>query len=63
MLHLNCDIIGEIGKLVVKRLNNGHCVPRSIEEVGIAKGDVLRTRGNLIADIVYAWVDPRIHYD
>ena len=37
----------------MKRLGQGDCMARPVEEIGISKGDVLRAQGHELADVGY----------
>ena len=47
----------------MQRLDDGTCVSRSIEEVGITEGDVLRAGFNLAKDKMVPDIDSKIRWD
>src|SRR5258706_6880366 len=56
MLDLDGRVVGDERKLAMQFLNDAHRVGGSIEEIGIAEGDVLRAGGDLLANIVQHYV-------
>ena len=51
MLDLDGDVVGEAREFAVQRLDDRQSVGRAIEEIGIAKGDVLGAGVDLAADV------------
>src|SRR5215831_16672919 len=53
MLDLDCHVIGDTGKLPVKLFDQRHGMADAIEEIRIAKGNVLCASGDLPARIFH----------
>jgi hypothetical protein len=52
MLDLDGDVVTQVRPFPVERFHDVDRVPRTVEEVGITKRDVLRACGHLPADIL-----------
>jgi hypothetical protein len=57
VLDLDRGVVGQVRELFRNRLNETAGVSRPVEEIGIAKRDVLRTRRDLRPDVVHDHVD------
>ena len=51
MLDFDRRVVGDGGKFGVQRLHNRHRVGGTVEEIRVAEGDVLRARGDLLANV------------
>ena len=51
VLYLNSDIVAEGRMLAMQVRYNSYCVPYPVKEVGITKGDVFRSRLDLLSDV------------
>ena len=52
VLDLDGDVVADLRELAVHRLDDGQRVRRPVEEIGIAKGDVLGARVDLPANVL-----------
>ena len=51
MLDLDGRVVGDFGKFGMERFHDPHGVGGTVEEIGIAEGDVARARRDLLPDV------------
>ena len=52
VLDLDCDVVGERRPFAVECFKDRDGVARTVEEIGVAEGDVLRAGGDLAANVL-----------
>src|SRR5438105_14271307 len=51
MLDLDGDVVGQPRKFGMQSVHHSHRMPRAVEEIGIAKRNMLRPGSDLLADV------------
>src|SRR5258708_34184073 len=51
MLDLDGRVVRQPGKLRVQGVHNGHGVAGAVEKIRVTEGDMLRSHGDLLADV------------